>query len=121
MKVILTGALIPVLLFVAYLIYRFLLGYKISKCMKVFHDTYDYDISNGKSKREAFIRAVEIFKKCHPFDKLSETDWENICCAFPKLGNPKDRFLRVVLYPSGKVISCFKNPDFFRDLLELER
>lgn len=103
-----------------YFIYRFLVGYNISKCMEIFHHQYDVYISDGKSKKESFVQAVKIFKKCYPFNQLTEDDWKNINNAFTQLNNPKEEFLKFVLRPSKQVIKCFKQTDFFDEFLKIK-
>ena len=84
--------------------------------MKRFAALYDSHRSAGASNARAFAWAVEVFKKCCPFDKLTESEWENICFAYSKLEDPKKQFLRTLIHPSRKVLDCLRNPDFLRDL-----
>ncbi|GEM_PF-6003379 len=118
MQIILTACvLIPVGALVVYFVCRFIIGHKIAQCMKAFHGAYDAHITEGKTKSEAFSKAVEIFKKCEPYNRLSDEDWDNINNTFPVFDDPKKAFLRVMLQPSTKVMKYFKNPKFFEDLL----
>lgn len=95
-----------------------MVGYRISKCMKVFAYSYDLYTSQGKSKNESFTESTKIFRTCYPFTKLSTKDWENIHNTFPKLDDPKGIFLLALMFPAKQVINCFKSPDYFKNLIK---
>lgn len=85
--------------------------------MKKFAHAYDEAIAQSQSSKESFIRAVEEFKKSYPFRKLSNSEWDSIINTFTALDNPRDSFLHVVSFSSNKkVLECFKNPDFLKEL-----
>ena len=116
MTMLLVIALVPFFTLMVYFGYRYWIGYQIADRMKQFSVLYDSHNSAGALNAKAFALAVEVFKKCRPFDKLTETEWENICFAFSRLEDPKRQFLRTLIHPSRKVMECLRNPEFLRDI-----
>ena len=100
----------------AWIVRRYIIGYRIGICLGDFDNVYERAIADSCLKPEAFEKGINVFKKCPPFNKLSSKEWERINDIFGALPNPKKTFIDIMFYPSKKVLSLLRNNKFLDEL-----
>jgi hypothetical protein len=84
--------------------------------MLTFARLYDSKLITGVSKEQCFEESVTVFKKCRPFHKITENEWNDICRSFSLFDDPKAAFLKLIMLPSWKAVQRLKSPEFLKDL-----
>lgn len=110
---------LPFLLFVVYLLFRAVKGWRTGQHMYMFDSLYEECYSETGSKPSAFRKAFPVFRTCPGLKKLTAEEFEKATQILLLAPDPKSLVLSIVTKLDSKIIPhAFRDAEFLEGCVE---